>query len=176
MKNLARLIVTSFGVFLLGCTPSGFSPSADAQPNREAVSSSPRVQIERGQELPITAQAQIGDKTIDLEVANTPQQQAIGLMYRTAIAPNRGMLFPFNPPRPVTFWMKNVAIPLDMLFLGKDGEVLAIAADVPPCTTDPCPFYGPENTPVDYVLELGGGRAAELGIQVGDRIAIAFLE
>ncbi len=175
MKNLARFIVTSLGVFLLGCAPSGLPPSADAQANGEGVSSSPMVQIERGQELPITAQAKIGDRTIDLEVPNTPQQQAIGLMYRSAIAPDRGMLFPFNPPRTVTFWMKNVEIPLDMIFL-RDGEVVAIAADVPPCTTEPCPFYGPGNTPIDHVLELGGGRAAELGIQVGDQIEVEFLQ
>ncbi|MCT7954064.1 DUF192 domain-containing protein [Laspinema palackyanum] len=175
MNSLAQLLVTSLSLFLLGCTPSGLPPSADAQPNREVVPSSPIVQIERGQDLPITAQTKIGDQTIDLEVATTPQQQAIGLMYRSEIAPNRGMLFPFNPPRPVTFWMKNVEINLDMIFL-RDGEVLAIAADVPPCTTDPCPFYGPPNTPIDHVLELGGGRAAELGIQVGDQIAIDFLE
>lgn len=175
MNSLAQLLVTSLSLFLLGCTPSGLPSSADAQPNREVVPSSPIVQIERGQELPITAQTTIGDQIIELEVATTPQQQAIGLMYRSEIAPNRGMLFPFNPPRPVTFWMKNVEINLDMIFL-RDGEVMAIAADVPPCTTDPCPFYGPKNTPIDHVLELGGGRAAELGIQVGDRIAIDFLE
>jgi uncharacterized membrane protein (UPF0127 family) len=175
MNSLAQLIVTSLSLFLLGCAPSELPPSATAQPQGEAVSFSPRVQIERGQDLPITAQTIIGDQTIELEVATTPQQQAIGLMHRSEIAPNRGMLFPFNPPRPVTFWMKNVEINLDMIFL-RDGEVLAIAADVPPCTSDPCPFYGPENTPVDHVLELGGGRAAELGIQVGDRIAIDFFE
>ncbi|MBO0350027.1 DUF192 domain-containing protein [Phormidium pseudopriestleyi FRX01] len=175
MKSLARFFVTSFGLFLLGCTPSGLPPVADAQPHGDTVSFSPRVKIERGQDLSITAQAKIGDQTIDLEVATTPEQQAIGLMYRSEIAPNRGMLFPFNPPRTVTFWMKNVEINLDMIFL-RDGEVLAIADDVPPCTSDPCPFYGPENSPVDHVLELGGGRAAELGIQVGDQIAIDFLE
>ncbi|AFY83968.1 DUF192 domain-containing protein [Oscillatoria acuminata] len=175
MNSLAQLIVTSLSLFLLGCAPSGLPPSATAQPQGESVSFSPRVQIERGQDLPITAQTTIGDQIIELEVATTPQQQAIGLMHRSEIAPNRGMLFPFNPPRPVTFWMKNVEINLDMIFL-RDGEVLAIAADVPPCTTDPCPFYGPPNTPIDHVLELGGGRAAELGIQVGDQIAIDFFE
>lgn len=70
--------------------------------------------------------------------------------------------------------MKNVVIDLDMIFLNGD-EVVAIAADVPPCTTEPCPLYGPE-LPVDQVIELRGGRAAELGVQVGDRLEIEFLD
>jgi hypothetical protein len=70
--------------------------------------------------------------------------------------------------------MKNTKIPLDMVFL-KDGEVKAIEADVPPCTADPCPSYGPE-TPIDQVIELRGGRAAELGLKVGDRVSVKFLD
>jgi hypothetical protein len=98
----------------------------------------------------------------------------MGLMYRTTLADDRGMLFPFEPPQPVSFWMKNVRIPLDMIFL-RDGEVKAIAASVPPCTAEPCPTYGPP-TAVNQVIELRGGRAAELGLKVGDRVKIKFLD
>jgi hypothetical protein len=70
--------------------------------------------------------------------------------------------------------MKNTKIPLDMVFL-RDGEVKAIVADVPPCTTNPCPGYGPE-IPIDQVIELQGGRAAQLGLKVGDQVSIKFLE
>jgi len=70
--------------------------------------------------------------------------------------------------------MKNTKIPLDMVFL-KDGEVKAIEANVPPCTTDPCPSYGPQ-TSIDQVIELRGGRAAELGLRVGDRVSVKFLD
>ena len=133
-------------------------------------------QADLGQVLPISAQAEIGGQMIQLEVAETPQQQALGLMYRTELAPNRGMLFPFNPPRPVSFWMKNVSISLDMVFLFQ-GAVVAIAADVPPCTTPRCATYGPEGRQlVDQVIELRGGRAAELGVQVGDMITINPLD
>lgn len=122
------------------------------------------------QELPIAAQMKVGEKVIQLEVAQTPQQQQIGLMNRTQLPDDRGMLFPFDPPRPVAFWMKNTLIPLDMIFL-RDGQVAHLARNVPPCQADPCPTYG---TPVeiDQVIELRGGRAAELGIKPGDRLIV----
>jgi len=119
-------------------------------------------------------------QTIGLEVAQTPEEQARGLMYRPTLARDRGMLFTFDPPQIVTFFMKNVLIPLDIIFL-KDGQVLEIAANVPPCTTSPCPLYFPavesaqasEPTPVDQVIELRGGRAAELGLRAGDFVSIS---
>ncbi|MDJ1177224.1 DUF192 domain-containing protein [Roseofilum sp. BLCC_M114] len=128
----------------------------------------------KGQQLEVSAQVEISGEPIDLEVARTPEQQALGLMYRPELPDNRGMLFPFSSPRILTFWMKNVPVPLDMVFL-LDGEVKAIAASVPPCTTPSCPVYGP-NEPVNQVIELRSGRAAELGLQVGDRLEIQFLD
>lgn len=125
------------------------------------------------QKLPITAKTQISQEVIDLEVAQTPSQQALGLMFRKSLPDNRGMLFPFDRPRVAQFWMKNVEIPLDMIFLYK-GEVKAIAANVPPCFDDPCPIYGPDGL-VDKVIELRGGRAEELNLKVGDRLLIEFL-
>ena len=131
-------------------------------------------EIKQGQMLPITASANIAGKTIKLEVAQTPEQQAIGLMYRESLADDRGMVFPFQFERQARFWMKNVPISLDMIFLNGD-RVVGIAADVPPCKSDPCPVYGPEAL-VDRVIELRGGRAAELGIKLSDRISIESLD
>ncbi len=122
------------------------------------------------QQLPISAHTEIAGQIIELEIAKTPEQQAIGLMYRSCLPENRGMLFPFMLPRYVQFWMKNVEIPLDMIFLEK-GTVRAVFANVPPCKADPCPVYGP-SVPVDQVLELPGGRAKELGLKPGDRLNI----
>jgi uncharacterized membrane protein (UPF0127 family) len=107
--------------------------------------------------LPISAQAEMAGQRISLEVARTLQEQATGLMYRTSLADDRGMLFSFDPPQPVNFWMKNVKISLDMVFL-RDGEVIEIAANVPPCTTSPCPTYGPQSL-IDQVIELRGGTS-----------------
>lgn len=127
-----------------------------------------------GQYLPVLAQVQLGDALINLEVTRSPQEQALGLMYRPSLEDDRGMLFEFSPARPVSFWMKNVVISLDMLFV-HNGKLLAIAAEVPPCTSIPCPTYGPEAA-VDQVIELRGGRAAELGLKPGDPVVIQWLE
>jgi hypothetical protein len=131
--------------------------------------------IAQGQILPVTAEVELGGQMIGLEVAQTPQQQAIGLMARESLADDRGMLFPFEPARPVSFWMKNVLIPLDMVFVS-NGEIVAIANNVPPCQADPCPTYGPGRQAVDYVIELRGGLASELNLQAGDRVDIQWLE
>jgi len=119
------------------------------------------------------AAIQVAGQTVYLEVAQTPEEQASGLMYRTFLADDRGMLFPFNPPQKVGFWMKNVPIALDIIFL-RDGKVVNIAADLPSCTREPCPVY-PSAAKIDQVLELRGGRAAELGIKLGDRLPIHWL-
>ena len=126
-----------------------------------------------GQMLPVEAIVKFENEQIELEVAQTPQQQATGLMYREVLPPDRGMLFPFEELRMARFWMKNVTIPLDMVFL-RDDEIQAVIPNVPPCTTTPCPTYGPPML-VNQVIELPGGRAAELGLEAGDRITIEFL-
>ena len=124
--------------------------------------------IDAGQLLPISVNIIIGERPLGLEVALTPQEQQIGLMFRTELPDDRGMLFPIEPARNVRFWMRNVFIELDMIFL-RGGVVQAIIPKVPPCLTENCPNYGPD-VPVDGVMELRGGRAAELGLKVGDRI------
>lgn len=95
-------------VLLLGCTASDPSPLAQAP--------APVSQASPIQTLPITAKATFQDQVIQLEVAQTPEQQEIGLMNRPPLAADRGMLFPFEPPRPVIFWMKNTPSPLDIVF------------------------------------------------------------
>ncbi|MFZ1026430.1 MAG: DUF192 domain-containing protein [Limnoraphis robusta] len=126
-----------------------------------------------GQMLPVTAQTTLGGEVIQLEVARTPQQQQMGLMYRTSLPDNRGMLFSFSPPRVVGFWMKNCKISLDMIFI-RNGIIQGIQVSAPPCTAEPCPTYGP-NVPVDQVIELRGGRTQELGVKPGDRVEIESL-
>jgi uncharacterized membrane protein (UPF0127 family) len=137
---------------------------------------SPEPQAGQAQVLPISAEADINGQIIQLEVAETPEQQAKGLMYRPPLPDDRGMLFPFNPPRFARFWMRNTPSPLDMVFL-RNGEVRAIVNNAPPCEADPCPTYGLDTpTQIDQVIELRAGRAAELGLAVGDRVQIRFLD
>lgn len=161
---------------MLGCSEQ-VNSSIPKAPTEQIQRQSPvsPAQMSLGQTIPISAQAIIAGQEIQMEVAQTPQQQAIGLMYRKSLAANRGMLFPFNPPQPVNFWMKNTLIPLDMVFL-RNGVVQDIARNVPPCTSDPCPTYGPKTTVIDQVIELRGGRSTELGLKVGDRVTIQKLD
>ncbi|BFM39434.1 DUF192 domain-containing protein [Synechocystis sp. LKSZ1] len=124
----------------------------------------------QGQQLPVTAQLPVAGQVIDLEVAQTPEQQAKGLMFREQLAPNRGMLFAFSPPRVARFWMKNTLIDLDMIFVYQ-GRIVMILDRVPPCRQDPCPVYGPW-AEVDQVIELAAGQAEHLGLKVGDSLTV----
>lgn len=99
------------------------------------------------------------------EVARTPEQQQHGMMFRTSIGPYQGMLFPYAVPQPVSFWMRNTFVPLDIIFIRSDGTIARISTAVP---RSDAPV--PSGEPVAAVLEIAGGRAAELGISAGDRV------
>ena len=86
-------------------------------------------------------------------------------MFRRSLAPDRGMIFPYDPPQEVGFWMKNTLIPLDMLFIRADGTIARIA-HATPLSLDTVP----SGEPVAAVLEIAGGRAAQLAIHAGDRV------
>ncbi len=98
------------------------------------------------------------------ELAQNPQDQAKGLMFRTALGPDEAMLFPFDPPKQASFWMRNTVIPLDLLFVGLDGRVTNIAAQAKPYDESKLESDGV----VKAVLEIPGGRAKELGLTAGD--------
>lgn len=101
-----------------------------------------------------------------VEVAQTAEEQAIGLMYRKSLAPDAGMIFPLRPMRQASFWMANTYIPLDLIFIAPGGRIESIAAQATPLSLDPISSRGP----VMAVLELGGGVAAASGIGVGDKV------
>lgn len=118
------------------------------------------------QVIPLTVQRGNRKLTFRVEIARTGAEQAKGLMFRTAMGPDEGMIFPSDPPRAgVAFWMKNTVIPLDIIFIGTDHRILNIASAVP-YSLDPLPASGA----VSGVLELNGGRAAQLGIVPGDKV------
>ena len=151
------LLAAVLGAVLLGC---GAEPqSVVAQPAAAAPSPS-------GLEI-IPLQIRSGSRShgFRVEVARSEEKQARGLMFRERLAPDAGMLFPFDPPRPASFWMKNTLIPLDMIFIRADGTIARIAANTVPHSLEPVGV----REPVVAVLEIAGGRAAELGIAEGDR-------
>jgi uncharacterized membrane protein (UPF0127 family) len=106
-----------------------------------------------------------GDYAFTIEIADTPQEQQRGLMFRQELAADAGMLFDYGTERKVSFWMQNTYIPLDMVFIGADGVVKHIHANAKPL--DPTSI--PSKEAVRFVLEIPGGRAAEIGLKDGDR-------
>ncbi len=118
----------------------------------------------------------IGKNTIKLEVAQTPAEIERGLMFRTSLEKDSGMVFLFSPARPVRFWMFNCLIALDMIFI-KDGKIAKISKNVPPCKEhDPskCPTYPDETVTVDHVIEVNSGYCERNNIQEGDAVKFEF--
>ena len=107
-----------------------------------------------------------GPLALDVEIADTPARRSRGLMERTDIAPDEGMLFVFGPPREITMWMFNTPTSLDMIFLDPGGEVTHVAPDTVPFSTDVVSSRGP----AAFVLEVVAGSAARWGLEPGDRL------
>ena len=106
-----------------------------------------------------------GIHNINAELASTPQQREIGLMFRTAMPANDGMLFAFEQPGQQCFWMRNTLIPLSVAFIGDDGSVVNID-DMKPRTDDShC-----SAKPVRFVLEMNEGWFAKRGIKAGSKL------
>lgn len=99
-----------------------------------------------------------------VEIADTDATRERGLMFRKSLAADHGMLFDFKAAGPVAFWMKNTLIPLDMLFIATDGHIISIARNAVPMSQTPIPSGGDALG----VLEIRGGRAAEIGAEPGD--------
>ena len=104
---------------------------------------------------------------VSVDIVDTDATRQRGLMFRTSLAANEGMIFVFDVPGFYPFWMKNTLIPLDMLWLDPEGRVVSIASSVPPCKSDPCPSYPPTADAL-YVVELVAGFARQHNVKVGD--------
>ena len=107
-----------------------------------------------------------GTVEVALEVADTPERQQRGLMYRSTLADGHGMLFVFDQDDDHNFWMKNTLIPLDMLFIAADGRVVGVRAEATPLSTASIGV----GTPSRFVLEVPGGWAARHRIAAGARV------
>jgi len=106
-----------------------------------------------------------------VELAQTQQKQALGLMFRESMPQDHGMLFLFPVEAMRSFWMKNTRIPLDIMYFDKDLKMVSISANTQPCKVSRCPSY-PSKAPAQYVLELNAGTAEELGVGLGDRLSL----
>jgi uncharacterized protein len=117
------------------------------------------------QNLEIVSQS--GVHVFSVELAATDEERERGLMFRKELPDGHGMLFDFKADRNVAMWMKNTLIPLDMIFIRSDGRISNIAENTEPMSTRIIPSRGA----VRAVLEVAGGTAKRLGIEVGDRVA-----
>lgn len=125
-----------------------------------------RASAQPASRVPLAIHTANGTQRFIVEVARTTREQERGLMLRKSLDPQGGMLFPMNPPRTASFWMKDTLIPLDMIFIRTDGTVAFIAANTVPFSREPVSA----GVPVAAVLELAGGRAAAIGAKAGDRV------
>ncbi|MGH8172122.1 MAG: DUF192 domain-containing protein [Rhodanobacteraceae bacterium] len=106
-----------------------------------------------------------------VEIVADEASREKGLMNRTSMEADHGMLFVFDDDAPRAFWMKNTKLSLDMLFFNADRKLISVQHRVPPCLADPCPAYS-SGAPARYVLELNGGQAEKLGVTPGDEMVI----
>jgi hypothetical protein len=145
-------------VALIAC-----SPQAPAQNAPETVDQRAQTGL---REVPLTIRSKSGVHRFTVEVAATPEQQERGMMFRKSLAGDRGMIFPYDPPQNVSFWMQNTLIPLDIIFIRADGAIARItkakALDVTPL---------PAGEPIAAVLEIRANRADEMGIKEGDIVS-----
>jgi uncharacterized protein len=109
--------------------------------------------------------------SIRAELAQTPTQWSRGLMYRTSMPADSGMLFLLTKEEVQSFWMKNTKIPLDIIFISSLSKIVDIKNNFLPCISDPCPVYN-SAAPAQDVLEVNGGLAQKAGIKIGDVVII----
>ena len=160
---MGRLIAVFCTALVMACSPQ---PDAQASPAAEEAP-----QVNRHPEsglviIPLTVETDEGVHNFEVELADTPEAQAQGYMFRTEIGDFEGMIFPSEVPQVRSFWMKNTPLPLDIIYIGEDNRILNIHAETTPYSTDSYYSLGKAAA----VLELRGGRAAELGIEDGDLV------
>ncbi len=163
MRLMSTLIVTALA--LTACSSNAEdrarSPIAAAKTAAPARHSLSGLEV-----VPLAVSRADRTHSFRVEVARTSAEQAKGLMFRMALGADEGMIFPMNPPRHASFWMRNTVIPLDIIYIGTDGRIANIWENTVPYSEEPLPSTGL----VKGVLELRGGRVKQLGIRPGDKV------
>lgn len=111
----------------------------------------------------VTITGPFGEAQFSVDIVDTPETRAVGLMNVPEMGRFTGMLFIYDQPQPTAFWMRNTLIPLDMLFADQDGVIVKVHENAIPL--DETPIFGGDA--IQYVLEINGGMSAILGIQEG---------
>ncbi len=157
MRIIGVCAAIAFALVLPGCTGSNAVAGTASEASRPTIA--------------LTISGPGGKHAFRVESAKTSEEQARGLMFRTNIPADGGMLFyPYpgdgGPPREASFWMKDTPSPLDIIFIRADGTIARIAENTTPFSEAPIG----SGEPVAAVLELRGGRSTELGIAEGDAV------
>lgn len=147
IKKFAKMAhkLTLFGIILTSLFASGCAPNIKA------------------------AQVCCGDHCFTVEIAATPQARSRGLMHRESLPQDHGMFFIYDKEGIYPFWMKNTLIPLDIIWINTDKEVVHIKKNAQPCTEDPCESFRPEKK-AKYVLEVNAGIVDTLELDVGEKL------
>ena len=153
----ARIALAAFALALAG---PGWAQRATQETDCEAL---PRFEYERAE---VVIETPRGRHRFDVDLASTAGHRAVGLMCRKHLAPERGMLFIYGDERPISMWMKNTFLSLDMLFVRADGVIDQIVERSVPLSL----VIIPSHAPALAVLELPGGTAFRLDIRPGDRV------
>jgi uncharacterized membrane protein (UPF0127 family) len=160
----ASVIASVLATVLVACSP-GQSQGAQSAPS--AIEDAPRHAVSGLPVVPLTVTHAGKSHVFQVEVARSEAEQEKGLMFRTSMGADEGMIFPMDPPRNASFWMRNTVIPLDIIYIGADHRILNVAANAVPYSETPLFSEGR----AAGVLELNGGRAAQLGIGKGDLVS-----
>lgn len=152
---------------LVGCSPQTQAGSSADKAIPANETAAPDVHAVSGLKvIPLTVASDGKKIGFRVEVADTREAQAKGLMFRTELGDFEGMIFPYDGSTAQSFWMKNTPLPLDIIFIGPDSRISNIAAMAEPYSLESVYSVGP----VLGVLELRGGRSEELGIEAGDLV------
>ncbi len=156
-----RALLFPLLLLIPACSPQAAENAPAPAPTQAAVHPVSGLQV-----IPLTITTQGGRHDFRVEVARTPQEQAKGLMFRTEMGPDEGMLFPYDQPHQLSFWMKNTVLSLDLVFIDEQHRIVNIAEKATP--------YSEQSilsaAPAVAVLELNGGRTRELGIVAGNKV------
>lgn len=153
--SMLRILSASFGFALVSCV---------------AMAQSVPEPLDLGPPEPLTIVTENGDQTFSVEIADSPEEQARGLMYRDTLADDAGMLFEFESPKVASIWMKNTAVSLDILFVRENGKILKIEHGSTPYSLRSMT----SEAVVGAVLELAAGQAQARGIKPGDTVKHEF--
>ena len=158
------------GVLVLGsaCGACLAGGREDTAAGKKPAQGSPREREARRAEVRLP-----NDHVVIAEIADTPELQAKGYMFRREVGAGEGMVFLFPEPDLHPFWMKNTLVPLDIIWMDETRTIVSIEANTPPCKADPCPSYGPMRK-TSTVLEVRAGTAAAEGLKIGQKLRITI--